>query len=181
MSSLIFLTFSLIFTYSCLSQEGFSGGWTVSLRVDEFSCMFEIIIACPSIQYYFWFFLDSSRLQEYLLPLPCWCSLPPFLSSCPVYYWVSVEHSDPSLHLFSSFSFLPALHFSFFCALTCCFAPLPCCVSTGAYTVHRIVQTASFLPPHISLLPSQQIHPSSPPSIAQELFPALAISCHGLI
>lgn len=180
MSSLVFLTFSLIFTYSCLSQEGFSGGWTVSLGVDEFSCMFEtMIIACPSIH-----ILTLPWLQQTpgvsLLPLPCWCSLPPFLSSCPILLslcltlW-SLSASVPFLLFPSSTSLLFLLCID----SLLCPPPLFCEHRSGWSAQNNadcLTSASSPLPPAFPADP-----PQLSPSHCPLLFPALAISCHGLI
>lgn len=147
MNSLAFLTCCLVFTYSCLSQEGFSGGWTVSLRVDEFSCIFEImIIACPCIQYYFLLFLDSSRLQEFLCCLSLAGALSHHFFLLALYCWVPVEHSDPYLHLVLSFSFL-----FFLCIeLLLCPPPLLCehgRVSSAQDSADCLISASSHLPP----------------------------------
>ena len=171
MSSLVFLSFSLVFIYSCVSQEGFSGGWTGSLRVEEFSCVFEImIIACPSIHY---FFLTLPWLQQNpgvsLLPFPCWCSLLQFFF---LFYTVgssqSMFNSVNPICICSSPS-LSFWHFTVFLlsiALLLVSHPL-CSMNSGVRIVHRIVQTASHLPRTFPADPPQRFPPPLPGGSSQ--------------
>lgn len=162
-----------------MSQEGFSGGWPASLRVEEFISVFEIkVTACPlftiisdspltpadskSIFVDFSLLMLSARIS-FFLPYIVSSSQSVFNSSIPI----SISSLLP----------LAAVDLSFFRPLTCCFFPLLLCEHSSIYSAQDsadLLRSPSCLPsgstPALLLLP-----------IAQRLFPAPAFSCCGLV